>query len=274
MHWLKKALCCLQSKDTQLHVSPVSKGAQHEVFSGDYASWGDAKKNCSGYDSQIIFDKAKISALVVRDGKAVFERDTVVFHKEEFCWETLGCLMSVAAANHGNLRVLDFGGALGSFYFQHKKFLNALPSLSWHVVEQPHFVEFGAFQLEDGVLRFSRSISQVCGVATPEVIYFGSVLEYLPNPFSILDEVFNSGVQNIIIDRTGFLEGPLDRLTVQNVPPHIYEASYPAWFFSRPKFESFMQSSGFVLNAGWVCKDEYPLVGAETSFRGYYYSKK
>ena len=81
-------------------------------------------------------------------------------------------------------------------------------------------------------------------------------------------------MKNIIIDRTGFLEGSLDRLTIQNVPPHIYEASYPAWFFSRSKFKSLMLASGFNLNAEWVCKDEYSLDGAETSFRGYYYSKK
>jgi putative methyltransferase (TIGR04325 family) len=271
---LRKILRRFQSKESQQPTSPIFEGSQLEVFSGDYATWDDAKKNCSGYDSQHIFDKAKISALAVRDGRAIFERDTVLFQEEEFCWETLGCLMHVAATNNGCLRVLDFGGSLGTFYFQHKKFLKGLPSLCWSVVEQAHFVEFGASQLQDGVLRFSASLSEACRDGVPEVIYFGSVLEYLAKPFSLLEEVFSCGVKNIIIDRTGFLEGSLDRLTIQNVPPHIYEASYPAWFFSRSKFKALMLASGFNLNAEWVCKDEYSLDGAETSFRGFYYSKK
>jgi putative methyltransferase (TIGR04325 family) len=262
-------------KDESLHaLTPSDLAPQREVFSGNYSSWGDASIQCSGYDSSVIFDKAKVAALAVRDGKAAFERDTVLFYTEEFCWQTLSCLLHVASSNNGNLNVLDFGGALGSFYFQHKKLLSSLNSLNWSVVEQTHFVNFGASHLEDKSLRFYSSISDVFDARVPNVIYFGSVLEYLPDPFSILKNIFSYDVKNIIIDRTGFLESSTDRLTVQNVPSHIYDASYPAWFLSRSKFNKFIAESGFTLNAEWICGDEYPLQGASTSFRGYYYSKK
>ena len=42
--------------------------------------------------------------------------------------------------------------------------------------------------------------------------------------------------ESIIIDRTGFLKGDKDRLTVEKVPPEVYDASYPCWFFSEENF--------------------------------------
>jgi putative methyltransferase (TIGR04325 family) len=112
--------------------------------------------------------------------------------------------------------------------------------------------------LEDDVLSFKINLSEVVQDGIPDIVYFGSVLEYLPEPFKVLTDIFSLGVKNILIDRTGFHEGTIDRLTVQNVPPHIYEASYPAWFFSQEKFESFMHNSGYTPKAEWVRKDEYP----------------
>jgi putative methyltransferase (TIGR04325 family) len=38
---------------------------------------------------------------------------------------------------------LDFGGSLGSSYFQNKKFLDALRLVEWNVVEQENFVATG-----------------------------------------------------------------------------------------------------------------------------------
>ena len=32
-----------------------------------------------------------------------------------------------------------------------------------------------------------------------------------------------------------------DRLTVQKVPPEIYSASYPCWFFDKKKFHAFFR---------------------------------
>ena len=40
----------------------------------------------------------------------------------------------------------------------------------------------------------------------------------------------------ILIDRTPFVNSGTERLTVQQVPPHIYDASYPAWLFNQEIF--------------------------------------
>ena len=39
-----------------------------------------------------------------------------------------------------------------------------------------------------------------------------------------------------MIDRTAFNIENRDRLTLQKVPPEIYDAQYPAWFLNEEKF--------------------------------------
>lgn len=251
---------------------PVKKPI--EVFSGNYATWEDAASQCAGYDSDVIFERTKTAALAVKQGQALFERDSVLFHEEIYAWQMLSCLNAVAAFHQGRLSVLDFGGSLGSSYFQHRKFLQMLPSLRWTVVEQSHYVDFGSKNLGDGFLKFSPTMSVAIEEAQPNVVLFGSVLEYLPRPFEVLEEVCSSGIRSIIIDRTAFLAGNRDRLTVQKVSPSIYDASYPAWFLSLPKFKNLIHKLGFKILAEWICDDDYPLEGEATSFRGFFLQRK
>ena len=245
-----------------------------EVFTGDYATWEDAASQCSGYNSGVIFEKTKAAALAVKQGQALFERDSVLFHEEVYAWQMLSCLNAVAASDQGRLSVLDFGGSLGSSYFQHRKFLQMLPSLRWTVVEQPHYVDFGSKNLEDGFLRFLPTISAAIKEGQPNVVLFGSVLSYLPKPFEVLQEVIFSGIKAIVIDRTAFLEGNKDRLTVQKVSPYIYDASYPARFFSLSEFKGFMSEVGFEFVSEWISFDNYRISGEKTSARGFFLSKK
>ena len=244
-----------------------------ETFSGDYATWEDAATHCTGYDSNIIFEKTKNAALKVKLGQAVFERDSVLFNEEAYAWQMLACLLSVGASAGGHLSVLDFGGSLGSSYFQHRKILQTLPNFNWTVVEQLHYMEFGSKNLEDGFLKFLPSIEIANDLSKPNVVLLGSVLSYLSNPFEILQKIFYSGVNSIVIDRTAFLVADRDRITIQKVCPSIYDASYPARFFSISNFKQFMLAAGFELIAEWLSFDDYKLIGEETSSRGFFFKK-
>jgi putative methyltransferase (TIGR04325 family) len=46
------------------------------------------------------------------------------------------------------------------------------------------------------------------------------------------------GFKYIVVDRTAFIEGTKERITVQIVPDFVYKASYPAWFFNEQRFVS------------------------------------
>jgi putative methyltransferase (TIGR04325 family) len=208
---------------------------------GNYVSWKEAEANSEGYSSSSIIEKVKDATLKVKDGRAVYERDSVLFDKIEYDWPVLAGLLWVAAQDNGNLNVVDFGGSLGSSYWQNRRFLNSLPSVKWNIIEQPAFVECGRQLFEDERIRFYNDFPSCLSNNKPNVVLLSSVLSYIREPYELLSFIAQFNIQFLIIDRLLTVSAPTDRLTVQKVPPHIYKASYPAWFFSYEKVRGFIE---------------------------------
>ncbi len=229
-------------------------------YTGNYSFWQEAVANSTGYDSDIILEKVSSARTKVKSGEAVYERDSVLFDKVEHSFPLLAGLFRAAAANEGKLTVLDFGGSLGSTYFQCREFLSVLPQLKWCIVEQKNFVRRGRELFETDQLRFFFSMQECMEKVKPNVILFSGVLQYIQNPFDLLKTVVDAGVQYIIIDRTPFSALNRDWLCVQSVSPEIYQASYPSWIFSEPSFELFL-SEKFELTADFDGSDGSSHVG-------------
>ena len=203
------------------------------AFSGDYAAWADAAALSSGYDQPAILEKVRQAALAVKHGNAAFERDSVTFTEPATNWPVLASLMSLAALAGGSLHIVDFGGSLGSLYFQHRRFFDQLHDVSWTVVEQPHFVRIGQAELADERLKFAECVPDFSQSETATGLILSSVLQYLQDPHERLRSLLHHSWKAVILDRTAFVSTrSSDRLTVQRVPPEIYSATYPAWFFS------------------------------------------
>lgn len=194
---------------------------------------------CRGYSSDEILDRVKSASLAVQQGRGVFERDAVLFDHVQHAWPVLAGLLWIAQQRRGSLHVLDFGGSLGSSYRQNRRFFSGLDSFHWSIVEQPRFVECGREHFQDDVLHFFNSVDECLSFAKPDVVLFSSVLHYLQRPFETLDEILNKGFDFAIVDRTPFIDGPRDRLCIQKTARPIYQASYPAWFFSHAHFIEF-----------------------------------
>ena len=222
-----------------------SRHEQDFGLSGDYNSWNEAQQASTGYDAELILEKTKAALLKVKNGEAIYERDSVLFNEIQYTWPLLAGLMWVAAQSGGRLNVLDFGGSLGSTYFQNRAFLQNLPGIRWNIIEQPAHVKVGKKYFEDEILKFFPDIKQCLSETKPNVIVLGSVLQYLEKPYSVLNKLLDLPVDTVIIDRTSFLEGPTDRLCVQKVPPDIYPASYPIWIFSEQQFIHYIQKRNF-----------------------------
>lgn len=206
---------------------------------GDYDSWEDARKLTTGYENGVILDKVQKASLEVKSGKAVFERDSVVFDEIQYSWPLLAGLMWIAALSKGELNVIDFGGALGSTYFQNRKFLRTLCRVQWNIVEQKHYVDAGKKYFEDDELKFHYNIEDCLDKGVPDTILFSSVIQYIERPYALLKKIKSIGFEFILFDRTSFVFEEKDRLTVQVVGPEIYRSSYPCWFFNKEKFLSF-----------------------------------
>lgn len=202
-------------------------------YSGSYPDWESASKEAGGYDAEVILERVKLATLQVAAGKAVFERDSVLFDKVQHSFPLLSGLLRAAAENHGELSVLDFGGSLGSSYFQCRDFLSVLAKIQWNVIEQPHFVRCGREYVETDQLKFYFDIEELVQRNSPNVALCASVLQYLPEPYAILDHLAQTPVRYLIIDRTPFSDSSRDVIAVQHVPPEIYSASYACRIFSK-----------------------------------------
>lgn len=203
-------------------------------FSGEYKDWMSARRHSTGYESEIILNKVKESALKVKNGKAAYERDSVAFEKPKYSWPVVTLLLWIASKNENKLDVLDFGGSLGSLYFQNRCFFEHLNNFSWNIVEQENFVECGKNYFEDGTLKFYKSIKECLCDTRPIVVLLSGVLQYLEKPKEILNEIFKNKIKYVLINRTPVQNARnSDILTVQIVPSKIYKASYPCWLFNE-----------------------------------------
>lgn len=214
----------------------LTKKKKFYYLSGDYQSWDEAVAASTGYDAELILEKTKQALLQVKNGQAVYERDSVLFDEVQYSWPLLAGLMWVAAQSGGDLNVLDFGGSLGSTYFQNRTFLRGLSWVRWNIVEQPRHVEIGRQWFEDNTLRFYRNIEECLAETKPNVVILSSILQYLETPYYFLRKLMELPCNDFLIDRTPFWDGPTDRLCVQHVQPDVYPASYPSWILARGRF--------------------------------------
>lgn len=230
-------------------------------FFGDYSSFSEALRKANGYAQSNILDATIQATLKVKVGEVAFERDSVTFDHVEYSFPMLAALQKVGI-EFGFLNVLDFGGALGSHYFQNRTFLSPIRIKKWTVVEQPHYVEAGNLQIADGTLGFAYSIDDV---KDANVLILSSVVQYLEEPYAWIQRLLEKNIEYVIVDRTAFNMELRDRLTLQVVSPSIYEASYPAWFLNKEKFLTcFLPTYDVMLE--W---DGFDVVNVPSMFKGF-----
>lgn len=207
-------------------------------FEGGYSSWNEAAAHSRRYDDANILERVLDASIQVKSGVAAFERDSVLFDEIQYSWPLTAGIMYAAARSEGSLHVLDFGGSLGSSYFQNRKFLDGLQDVRWSVVEQGHFVEAGRKHLQDERLAFYKSIDEATATFKPNIVLLSSVLQYLREPYLVLRKLLDLKPHLVLVDRTPFCNGSKDCLLVQHVPKDIYKASYPMWVINENMFLS------------------------------------
>jgi len=250
-------------------------------YSGDYRNWEEAKKRTSGYDSPEILEKVKEARLKVKRGEFKYERDSVAFNDIEPSWPLLSSLLWIASKNNYKLNILDFGGGLGAVYTQNIEFLNHLKYLKWNIVEQKHYVEAGRRDFEDKHLSFYETIDEVLKEnntartgESVDIIIFSSVIQYIEEPYKLLDEVVERGFKYILFDRTTISPENKDIITIQKVPPRIFTASFPVWFFDEKKFLNYFGKSYKLVTQFTSLEDPIPLNGKIARHKGYLFQKK
>lgn len=243
-------------------------------FIGNYPSWDAALTHAEGYDAKLILERGLQATLAVKAGEAAFERDGVLFAKPDYPFPLLAGLMRVAALHEGRLDVLDFGGALGSSYFQCRPWLEGLSSLQWRVVEQAHFVACGRAQIAAGPLKFFEQIEDCILQGVPNVAILSGVLQYVPDPAGVIRRIAALGIQHVIVDRTPMIETGCDIIAVQVVPSSIVRSKYPVRLFSRSQFLSGMNQTYRLIAEFKALEGVLGGLFRRVEFRGFIFDRK
>jgi putative methyltransferase (TIGR04325 family) len=240
-------------------------------FYGNFNNWYDAKSICqNGYESNKILQKVFESTLKVKNGEAVFERDSVIFDEIKYSWPVTSSLMLAAALGNGKLNVLDFGGALGSHYYQNKKFLSLLTKVRWNIVEQENFVKIGKIHFQSDTLKFYLTISDYIFDNTPNIVILSSVLQYLPEPLSILKDIVNLNARVVVIDRTPYTKNQKNEVKIQIVADDIYKANYPCHFFVENEIIKLFKNADYTLLEAFNSIDKF---GDMSRWKGHIFIK-
>lgn len=237
-------------------------------LSGDFVSWAEAKEYVareygSGYAADNILEQVLAAIQEVRLGRAVFERDGCLFYEQEYNYPFLAALFyslnDCLSTRGGHVDILDFGGSLGSTFFQNRKLLAPF-SCRWHIVEQPHFVQTGRANVPEITFHESVEAYMENGEST-DVLLLSGVLQYFDQPYTYLERMLSCGFKYILMDRTFFndREPDKDRLTVQTVPPVIYSAAYPAWLLSGRRVGERIEQTGYEKVMQWESLDKMPV---------------
>jgi len=226
------------------------KGGQKVNFIS-YSTWEDAENAAEGYDSDNVILKIKNSAKLVFEKKAVYERDSVIFNEIHYSFPLLASLLFVAE-NSKSLRVIDFGGALGTTFQQNLKFLSKLKNnVDWRIVEQDKLVDIGKKEFTNKYLSFYNTMEDSFKDGIDAILFCSSIC-YIPNPYNYLNKAIDLKTPFIIFDRTPMTNEVKDTFAVQQVPASIYKASYPIRNFSYSNFIKVFELNYDLLEE-WVC---------------------
>ena len=201
-----------------------------------FNNWQSAQNQCDGYGNTAILESIVKASKAVSKGDALYERDGVTFRHFAENAHLVSALKHIVATK-GHFQVLDFGGALGSIYRQHRWFLSDFTEFIWCVVEQNHFAETGKRMFENNKLKFETSISTAFNQYKPNIAVISNALQRLERPYDVLNDLVNQDIPYLFIDRLPVISEPENRIIRSVFPARSCHASYPSWLFSESEFK-------------------------------------
>jgi len=254
MHYLLKQL-----------VPPIFKTLRWYSFKygwkGNYATYSDAQKNTTSYAADHILQKIITTTTKVKNKEIVYERDGIAYDKLLHNFPMLSTLLFIASQNDSELTIIDFGGSLGTTYYQNKPYLSNLKKLTWCIIEQPNYVQAGKENFENDELKFYYNLEDCLKENTPQLVMFCGVIQYIESYKAVVESIASYKIPYLLIDYIAYNSGKHDRYAIQHVPPVFYgaPASYACIFFGKDKFYALLQQHYKLVFDYIADNDEYYL---------------
>jgi putative methyltransferase (TIGR04325 family) len=193
---------------------------QRQGLIGDYPNWEAAVAAAPTY---------KTTDLSIADAAAERARRGEQGPDHSFFPILAGILL---AGDH--VRVLDFGGGLGRYYFHT---MRVIPDRIewWRVVELPEMVEYGQANFSENKLSFFTSANEALAGEKPDVIHCGAVLQCLEDPYDSVAALLKMQPRILILTR--FPLHRRERFMVLKAVPELGIASYAFRILAEDKLK-------------------------------------
>lgn len=193
-------------------------------YRGPYKTWDEAKKMSHGYNHKVIFNKTKKAALMILKKNYGYERDSKIFYDNNY---NKYLVSKINFVKKKTVNILDYGGSLGSIYFQNKKKINK--EIVWSIIDLKKIVQEGKKNFESRNLKFFYNLKHYKKKMLPDILILSSSLQYLKNWHNILSQLVALKPKYIFILKTSFSEKKQNQIFIQKIPSSIYKSSYPFW---------------------------------------------
>ncbi len=241
------------------------------MWSGSYPDWDAAARGCrkiSLEGQRRAYERALGEVLA---GRALFERDSLLQHQPATSWPLMLALRDLQALGISRPTVLDYGGGLGSVYFQHRRWWTSDRPVTWNVVELPGIAATGRRLTHEPQLHFFDSLDEAIRQQPPDLIVAAGIMPMVPGPEALLDSLAALGAPWVFVDRIPVTKRQGKNLiTRQVVPRSIYESESPFWFFDESRFLRMLSSRWEIVGQSLSdCDDPVWVEGYQYQWRGY-----
>ena len=154
--------------------------------------------------------------------------------------QPLPLLIGLLQQNSPPIRILDFGGGLGTDYLVLRSNLKQDHNLEYHVVDHPAFCKIGDELFHDDThITFSETLPSA--PTPPDVVYMNSVLQYIDDFPATLRELCVLRAKFILLVRHAMGQQDTFASGQVNVPGSLI----PYWLFNRRELISLLATEGY-----------------------------
>lgn len=202
-------------------------------FFGSYVNYDEAAAAAGGAG----YSDAPMVDAIVRGQRERNAGTRPVEVEDRWLQLQLGLSHALAHAPDGELRVLDFGGAAGSHYFDVVRWREQTGwpqgSLRWQVCETAAMVAAAQPVLGGAELGFHASLDELED-NTFDLIHVSGSLQYVPDSEATWDRLAALPHSWLVLNRTPFIPASDDLFAVQRVTvPGGRRAAYPGRFLAE-----------------------------------------
>lgn len=168
-------------------------------LNGAYSTFEEAEHHASGYAESRIADQVSEAVIKLLEGKARYERDGICFDEVPSNLSIVDVFKKIYTKDSA---VVDFGGGLGGTFLLLSDILSK--DSCYTVIEQLKYVIKGEelrHRYKLGV-KFINKIEELQSM--PSIVIASGVLQYLKNPYHVLEKIARLDPQYILLDRLAY----------------------------------------------------------------------